>query len=100
MPAIVSASSGPRSTAPQTPCVLNVVIENPQYMQDDLARAVEQVRGAAPSGDRRGILLTRRGRSLFTVEASPDVPYGTTLERDRWHRRDVPDSDQAAPAPL
>lgn len=99
MPAIVSVPSGLLSTAPQTPFVLHVVVEDPQCIQDDLARAVEQVRGAVTPGDRSGILLTRRGRSLFTVEASPDVPYGTTLERDRWHRRDVPGSDQAAPAP-
>ncbi|ABK05552.1 hypothetical protein ACQQCD_06510 [Pseudarthrobacter sp. J1763] len=91
------APGGPLSTAPDSPAVRVVVVENPHCLQEDLAVAVKQVRDTAESGDRRGILMTRLGQSLFTVEASPDVPYGTTLERDLWRRRAVPGSDQAAP---
>lgn len=97
MPTTNPAPSGPLRTGPERSAVRHVVIDNPHCLHDDLARAVEQVRNAAAPGDTRGILLTRRSRSLFTVEASADVPYGTTLERDRWHRGDVPESDQAAP---
>lgn len=68
------------------PGVLHVVAENPHALQDQLDGAVEQIR-ATGAGDRRGILITRRSRSLFTVEASAEVDYGTTLDRDRWHRR-------------
>lgn len=70
----------------QAPGVLHVLAQSPETLQDGLDRAVEQVRAAAVAGDRRGILITCRSRSLFTVEASIDVPYGTTLEKDRWHR--------------
>lgn len=66
--------------------VLQVVAEDPTSLQDDLNRAVEQIRETAVPGDRRGILVTRRSRSLFTVEASTEVPQGTILERDRWQR--------------
>ncbi|MEW1808871.1 hypothetical protein [Pseudarthrobacter sp. NPDC080039] len=48
--------------------------------------AVKQLRAAAGPGDRRGVLVTRRSQSLFTVEASVRVPHGTTLEEDRWFR--------------
>ncbi|MDJ0356634.1 hypothetical protein [Paenarthrobacter sp. PH39-S1] len=71
---------------PEAPGFLHVVAENPVALQNELDRAVEQVRVTAAAGERCGILIARRSRSLFTVEASADVPYGTTLEQDRWHR--------------
>lgn len=77
------------------PGFLQVVAENPASLQDSLDRAVEQIRAAAAPGDRRGILITRRSRSLFTVEASTEAPYGTTLEKDRWHRPPVQSSPDA-----
>lgn len=72
--------------ARSAPGVVRVLARNPSSLQDELTKAVEQVRDAADAGDRRGILITRRSRSLFTVEASATVDYGTTLEKDRWHR--------------
>lgn len=66
--------------------VLTVVAEDPEAVQDGLDRAVEQIRGAVGPVNPRGILITRRSRSLFTVEATSDVPYGVTMEKDRWHR--------------
>ncbi|WP_309484112.1 hypothetical protein [Pseudarthrobacter sp. NS4] len=71
---------------PPKPRFLQVIAESQESLQDGLDRAVEQVRAAAAPGDRRGILIIRRSRSLFTVEASTDVPYGIMLEKDRWHR--------------
>ncbi len=70
----------------QAPEVLQVVAEDPKSLQDDLDRAVEQILATAMPRDRRGVLVTRRSLSLFTVEASNDVPPGTILEKDRWHR--------------
>lgn len=66
--------------------ILTVVAEDPETMQDGLDLAVKQIRAAAGPGDRRGVLVTRRSRSLFTVEVSAGVPYGTTMESDRWSR--------------
>lgn len=71
---------------PDSSGFLHVVAEDPKSLQDGLDSAVAQIRASAAGGDRRGILITRRSRSLFTVEASTDVPYGTTQEKDRWHR--------------
>lgn len=76
--------------------ILHVVAENHESLQDELGHAVEQIQKTAATGDLRGILITRRSQSLFTVEASFDVPYGTTLERDRWHRVAVASSAIAA----
>lgn len=70
--------------------VVPVIIDDPHTMQEELDRAVELVQSL--HGHSRGILLTRRSRSLFTVEASPAVPCGTVLQRDRW-RRASPDRD-------
>lgn len=83
-PLLMPAPDAPGSQ--QAPEVLQVVAKDPKSLEDDLDRAVEQIRAAAVPGDRRGVLITRRSRSLFTVEASNDVPPGTILEKDRWHR--------------
>lgn len=76
----------------QAPGVLHVIAENPESLQNGLDHAVHQIRETSAPEDPRGILITRRSRSLFTVEASTDVPYGTTLEKDRWHRDTTPAS--------
>ncbi|MDP9890815.1 hypothetical protein [Pseudarthrobacter enclensis] len=64
----------------------SVVTEDPRTLQEELAAAVELVRGRAGQQGRSGILITRRSRSLFTVELDDGVPYGTTMEQDRWQR--------------
>lgn len=94
MATTVLAAEALSSTPPETTLVRYVNTEDPHRLQEELARAVQEVRENAVPGERRGILLTRHGRSLYTVEASADVPYGITLERDLWHRRDVGGSDQ------
>ncbi|MDP9890121.1 hypothetical protein [Pseudarthrobacter enclensis] len=85
-------AAAPNSGLPHWPApeVLHVVAQDAESLQNGLDDAVQQLRAAAMAGDRRGILITRRSRSLFTVEASRDVPYGTTLENDRWHRETAP----------
>lgn len=79
-----------------SPGVLHVIAEDHESLQDGLDQAVLHIRNAASPIDVRGILITRRSRTLFTVEASTDVPYGTTLEKDRWHRRLAAASSAAA----
>lgn len=69
-----------------SPRAVNVVAADPASLQEQLDSAVEQLRSAAAAGDPRGVLVTRWSWSLFTVEASADVPYGITLEKDRWRR--------------
>lgn len=72
------------------PGVLHVIAESPEALQDGLDAAVLQLREAVTNERPQGILITRRSRSLFTVETSADVPYGTTIEKDRWHQHPVP----------
>ncbi len=70
----------------QSGVFLPVVVEDPRILEDELAAAVDLVRGLSGEQDRSGILITRRSRSLFTVELNAGVPYGITMERDLWHR--------------
>lgn len=68
------------------PGVLHVVAADPEALQKGLDAAVLQLRETAANRSQRGILITRLSRSLFSVEVSADVPYGTTMEKDRWQR--------------
>jgi hypothetical protein len=49
----------------------------------ELDAAVERVRHAAAK-EGKGILVTREAPNSFTVEASHDVPFGLTRERQTW----------------
>lgn len=81
---VIAPDAGP--PPPQRLGLLHVIADNPGSLQDGLDQAVLQLREAAQVDDRCGILITRRSMSLFTVEVSAEVPYGTTLEKDRWQR--------------
>ena len=70
---------------PGTTDAVDVIANNPESLQADLNRAVAQIRATAAM-DGRGIRVTRRSASLFTVEAAADVPYGMTVENDSWQR--------------
>lgn len=65
---------------------MRVVPDNATILQDELEEAVRTVRESEPE-NRQGIMITRHSEALFTVTHSPDVPWGTTLEQDRWHRQ-------------
>lgn len=67
------------------PEIVCVRAADPASLQEQLDAAVEGIRPAAVRS-RCGILVTRWDWSLFTVEASPSVPCGVTVERDRWRR--------------
>jgi hypothetical protein len=79
-----TAPSRRRRPVSQATDVVNVIAESPKSLQASLDRAEAQTRAAAAM-DRRGIRITRRSVSLYTVETTPDVPYGITEELDRWH---------------
>ncbi len=66
--------------------LVNVVTDNARTLQDELEEAVRVVRESAGPENRQGILITRHSKALFTVTHSSAVPYGTTIEQDRWHR--------------
>lgn len=57
----------------------------PTTRADLLARldtAVESAQAAAILDGKNGVLITRHDHSTFSVEISPEVPYGLTIERD------------------
>lgn len=50
-------------------------------MEIDLNAAIQAAEQRARWEGRRGILVTRVAHTRFTVELSPDVPYGYTYEK-------------------
>jgi hypothetical protein len=68
-----------------TAAAVDVIANSPESLQVELNRAVAQIRATGALGG-RGIRVTRRSASLFTVEAAADVPYGMTVENDSWQR--------------
>ena len=75
-----------RGNASDAGLLVHVVSNDARTLQDELEQAIRTVRDGAQPGNRSGILITRHSEALFTVTHSPDVPYGTTIEQDRWHR--------------
>jgi len=65
--------------------LVHIVTDDASTMQDELENAVRTLR-VGVSENPQGIMITRHSEALFTVTHSPEVPYGTTLEQDRWHR--------------
>ncbi|WP_426989300.1 hypothetical protein [Pseudarthrobacter sp. Y6] len=53
-------------------------------LDDDLNTAVRAAELVAQCDGRRGVLVTRVDYASFTVELSPDVPYGFTYEKQRF----------------
>lgn len=62
--------------------VLSIRVTDRQDMDLQLHRGVARLRERALSYGDRGILVTRHSSKDFTLELHPNVPYGTTLERD------------------
>ena len=59
-----------------------VTADGPQLIAERLDAAEKLARERALSEGSHGILVTREGPTSFTVNLSPDVPYGITQERD------------------
>ncbi|NWL12359.1 hypothetical protein DM793_13860 [Paenarthrobacter nitroguajacolicus] len=54
----------------------------PTEIEDSINTAVEMVLDHSMSKGWQGILVTRHGPDMYTVNLSAEVPYGVTVERD------------------
>ncbi|ALE07731.1 hypothetical protein AL755_10145 [Arthrobacter sp. ERGS1:01] len=61
-----------------------ITATNRTAMDEELNAAVHAATKRAIRDGRRGILVTRVDFASFTVELSPDVPYGFTYEKQRF----------------
>ena len=67
----------------QTPSYsIRLTIPDRKSLDLELDRAVDNAIVAALERRENGILVTRHSHDSFTIELSPEVPFGTTLERD------------------
>lgn len=60
----------------------HVTADEPQLIAEYLEAAEKSARERALREGNHGILVTRHGPASFTVNLSPDVPFGITQERD------------------
>ncbi|GAA2130628.1 hypothetical protein GCM10009825_11730 [Arthrobacter humicola] len=60
----------------------HVTADEPQLIAERVDAAEKFARERALREGKHGILVTRHGPTSFTVNLSPDVPYGITQERD------------------
>jgi hypothetical protein len=70
---MITAATGP---------TYHVTADKPQLIAERLDAAEKLAREQALREVNHGILVTRHGPTSFTVNLSPDVPYGITQERD------------------
>ena len=70
---MITATAGP---------IYHVTADEPQLIAQRLDAAEKLARERALMEGNLGILVTRHGPTSFTVNLSPDVPYGITQERD------------------
>lgn len=59
---------------------MTIIARSRREALERLDACVEQLQRLAMQEKTRGILVTRRTPGHFTVELSPTVPYGLTLE--------------------
>ncbi|MEC5190220.1 MULTISPECIES: hypothetical protein [unclassified Arthrobacter] len=64
--------------------VLQVTATDRVSMDSMLGRAEQRLRDRAIKLRRGGILITRESMSSFLLEISDEVPFGLTVERQRW----------------
>lgn len=64
-----------------TALIAEIAATEVSTLEAELNNAVEKARAKAEQEGRHGILVTRHGHSRFTIEISPEVPYGLTQER-------------------
>ena len=70
---MISAATGP---------TYHITADVPQLIAERLDAAEKSAQERAIREGNLGILVTRHGPTSFTVNLSPDVPYGITQERD------------------
>jgi hypothetical protein len=56
-------------------------------IEDSVNTAVEMARDHSMSEGWQGILVTRHGADMYTVNLSAEVPYGATVERDLFSNK-------------
>lgn len=56
--------------------------QSPTEIEDSINTAVEMARDHSMTEGWQGILVTRHGSGMYTVNLSSDVPYGAPVERD------------------
>lgn len=64
-----------------TGLIAEITATEASTLEDEINNAVEEARAKAEREGQHGILVTRHGHSRFTIEISPEVPYGLTQER-------------------
>jgi hypothetical protein len=69
-------------TSKTTELIAEITATRASTLEHELNTAVDKAREKAMTDGRHGILVTRHGYSSFTVELSPEVPYGLTQERE------------------
>jgi hypothetical protein len=56
--------------------------QSPTEIEGSINTAIEIARDHSMTEGWQGILVTRHGPDMYTVNLSSDVPYGATVERD------------------
>jgi len=77
---MVSAMNNLKERPAAPAAKLEISATHPDEADDKLNAAVRELQLRARADGSRGILVTRTGAGRYTVELSPDVPYGFTEE--------------------
>lgn len=64
--------------------IAELSVSDRSTMEAQLEEAVSAARLQAMQERQRGILVTRHNYTRFTVELSPEVPFGVTREHQAW----------------
>lgn len=59
---------------------ISLIVEDPEALQEQLEAASATAQVHATKQRAMGILVTQTSFSNFTIELSPAVPYGQTME--------------------
>lgn len=61
--------------------IVEITATEATTLDGEITNAVDAARAKAEQEGRHGIMVTRYGHTRFTIEISPEVPYGVTQER-------------------
>lgn len=68
----------------RAPDRLVIVAAGRAELEQQLTKAVEEIRDIAMTERRRGILVTHETPGRFSVALSDEVPFGLTRQRVAW----------------
>lgn len=66
------------------PIRLTMTADEADSFMKELDAAITALQRLTIANGREGVLVTRNGCRSFTIELTPEVPYGTTREVSRW----------------